>query len=305
MRYDNAEAFRGDLERRLENRAEGDKWRLVVAQRDVAFDRLLARMVAVVPGQWSLAGERALVMRFPERPRNSWNLDIEWPNETYGALDDVPSLVMAHDAGDFFEVGMRQAGGGVTGRESWQRFDVEVSLAGRPFSTISLTLRLYYAPLPTELLLGEDTLGFADVPCVTVATMLLEIQAAEMLRSYISECASGFNPADLDGIRDLALVAAQSGLDADILGAVLRVVFARAGSELPQRMPDPFEGWSEPMRQMAVKAGQPVDFLPGYDGVVALFDPLLSGEVVEGTWDAARQSWQAPGSDDEGFVPPI
>lgn len=294
-----------DLEQRLEDRAEGDDWRLSMAHRDVAFDRLLARIVAAVPGGWSLSGDRALTLRFPERPRKGWDLDIEWPHDRYEALEDVPSLVMDHEAGDFFEVDVEMRGGGSIGRRVWRRFDVQVSLAGQPFSTVSLTLRLDHTPLPTEPLLCEDTLGFAGIPCVTVATVLLEIQAAEMLLSHISECARSLDPRNLDGIRDLALVAAQSGLDADTLKAVLLIVFASEGSELPERMPDLFEGWAEPMRQMAAKAGSPADFLPGYDGVVALFNPLLSGEVTEGTWDAARRSWQAPGPDDEGYLPPL
>jgi hypothetical protein len=231
-------------------------------------------------------------------------MDIEWPGDRYGALDDVASLVMAHEAGDFFEVGVEKRGG-YAGRNVWRRFDVEVWLAGQHFSTISLTFDFRYASLPTEFLLGENTLGFADVPCVTVSTVRLEIQAAEMLLSHVSECARGFNPTNIERIRDLALIAAQSGLDADTLGTVLRVISAREDSVLPQRMPDPFEGWDELMQRMAASAGSPADFLPGYDGVAALFDPLLSGEVTEGTWDAARQSWQAPGSDDGGYVPPF
>lgn len=289
----------------MEDHAEGDNWRLVVAQRDVAFDRLLARIVATVPGRWSLSGNRALALRFPERPRTDWNLDIEWPHDRHEALRDVPSQIMGYEAGDFFEVRVEKRGGGSIGAKAWRRFDVEVSLGGQHFSTVSLTLRLYHAPLPTEFLLGENTLGFAGVSCVTVATVLLEIQAAEMLLSHVSECASGLNPANLDGVRDLALIGARSGLDADTLAAVLRLVFARGGSELPQRMPDPFEGWSESMRQMAKRAGRPGDFLPGYDGVVALFNPLLNGEVEVGTWDAARRSWQVPGSGDGGYVPPL
>lgn len=305
MLYDNAETFRTDLEQRLQDQAEGDDWRLVVAHRGVAFDRLLARIVAAVPGRWSLSGDRALTLRFPERPRKDWNLDIEWPHDSYEDLDDVPSLITGHEAGDFFEFEVERRGGGSTPRHSWQRFDAEASLAGRHFSTISLTLNLDHGPLPTEPLLGEDILSFAGIPCVTVATVLLEIQAAEMLVSHVSECERGLDAANLDRVRDLALIAAQSGLDADILRTVLFLVFADENSTPPERMPNPFEGWCESMRQMAAKAGQPNDFLPGYDGIVALFDPLLSGEVEGGTWDAARRSWEEPGSDAGGYVPPL
>jgi hypothetical protein len=92
--------------------------------------------------------------------------------------------------------------------------------------------------------------------------------------------------------RTTVMIAARSGLDAAMLGEIISQIFKRHDMEPPMGLPHPFDGWAEPMRQMAETAGQPGDFLAGYDGVVALFDPVLSGEVVSGTWDATHRHWQ-------------
>jgi hypothetical protein len=303
MNYEDATTFREDLERRLEKRYGDDRLSLAHARRNIAFERLLARFAVAVPGLWSLSGELALGLRFPERPRKGWTVKIEWPVGGRGAMDDAPFQVMQHDAGDYFELEMHQSGMGVTGRHAWQSFNVEVSLAGQPFSTIWLELGLKYGPLPTERLSTEGALEFAGIDPVEVETVLLEIQAAEILYNHVRKCEDGFNPAKLDDVRDLGLIAARSGLDASVLREVLTQIFARNDSEPPAGLPHPFEGWAEPMRQMAAAAGDPDDFLPGYEGVVALFDPILSGEVPHGTWDATYRSWQAPDSDFDGNLP--
>jgi hypothetical protein len=111
---------------------------------------------------------------------------------------------------------------------------------------------------------------------------------------HVGECENGFGPAKLDDVRDLGLIAARSGLDAAVLREMIGQIFARHEAEPPETLPHPFEGWAEPLRRMAETAGSPGDFLPGYDGVVALFAPVLSGEVTEGTWDATGQCWNNP-----------
>jgi len=75
--------------------------------------------------------------------------------------------------------------------------------------------------LSTERLRTEGPLGFAGIPPVEVETVLLEIQAAELLHDHIGECENSLKPGNVDGVRDLGLIAARSGLDAVIPREVL------------------------------------------------------------------------------------
>ena len=232
-------------------------------------------------------------------------MKIEWPVGQLGAMREMPLRVMEHDAGDCFEFEFAQAGMGVIGGRAWDSFDVQCSLTEVDFSNVPLTLSLEYGALPTEEVLGEDTLSFAGIPPVTVQAVLLEIQAAELLYSHLRACQQGLDPSRLNDLRDLALIAAQSGLDGRALFSLLAQTFARNKTMPPPGLPDPFEGWAEPMRKMAAAAGDPSDFLPGYDGVLALFDPLLRGDVLEGTWDATSRCWREPGSEADEGLPPL
>jgi hypothetical protein len=164
VNYDDAAAFRQDLEQRLEERCGDDGLGLAHARREIVFDRLLARVAAAVPTGWSLSGDFALGLRFPERPRNWWNLDIEWPVGRYGASGEVPALIAQHVAGDFFEIELERSGMGIIGGQAWTHLSAHVSLAQRHFETASVTLGLKYGALPTERLRTEEVLGFAGIP---------------------------------------------------------------------------------------------------------------------------------------------
>lgn len=69
MKYQDAPAFRQALERRLKERAAGEGARLARDRKRVAFDRLLARLVAVAADAWVLKGGFALDLRLTERAR--------------------------------------------------------------------------------------------------------------------------------------------------------------------------------------------------------------------------------------------
>lgn len=296
MDYDDATAFRQDLEQRLEERAGGDKVRFARACADVVFERLLVRFLAVVPGQWSLAGDFALDLRLAGRVRKGRSLNIEWPVGGHSEFREVPFKIARHDPGDLFELELEQSGMGVSGGSAWSHTGVHAFLAGRPFSTVSLEIALRYGQLPTEPVRTDGLLGFAGIEPVEVNAVLLEMQAAEMFYEYCRECETGLNPTRADGLLDIGLIAGRDGLDAANLRGAIDGIFAHKEVEPPTSLPNPFEGWAEPLRQMAQSAGPPAAYLAGYDSATALFDPVLSGEVVEGAWDAGRQRWGDPSS---------
>ncbi len=73
--YATPAAFRQALERRLRRQAEEEGVDLMRFKRQVAFDRLLARIFAEEGGPWALKGGYALELRFAEA-RTTRDIDL-------------------------------------------------------------------------------------------------------------------------------------------------------------------------------------------------------------------------------------
>ena len=137
MKYRDATAFRHALQQRLKDRAGGDGALLARNRKRIAFDRLLARLLAVAQGQWLLKGGFALDLRLATRARSTKDVDIEWRAEEAKLLDVLLDAAN-YDAGDFFELAVERAGVPEDRLGGSQRFRVSASLAGRPFDSFLL-----------------------------------------------------------------------------------------------------------------------------------------------------------------------
>jgi hypothetical protein len=184
VRYEDPTAFRQALEQRLKDRADGDGARLVRDRKRVAFDRLLARLLAVASNQWLLKGGFALDLRLTTRARSTKDIDIEWRAGEEDLLDTLLD-VASHDAGDFFVFAIERAGVPEDRLGGSHRFRVSASLARRLFETFQLDVGFRADdPLETETLRTEDLLGFAGIKPVEVDAVPLELQVAEKLHAY-------------------------------------------------------------------------------------------------------------------------
>ncbi len=76
MRYASAGAFRRALEMRLATHARDSGRSVVRLRKEVAFDRLLARLSAVAPERWVLKGAPALDCFGEKWPRISSLLGV-------------------------------------------------------------------------------------------------------------------------------------------------------------------------------------------------------------------------------------
>ena len=101
MRYRYAAAFRQALERRLKERAAGVGAQVARDRKRVAFDRLLARLVAIAANRWLLESGFALDLRLTERARATKDIDLDWRDREDELLDALLDAA-DHDAGDFF-----------------------------------------------------------------------------------------------------------------------------------------------------------------------------------------------------------
>lgn len=135
MKYRDALAFRQALENRLKSRA-GDGAGLARDRKRVAFDRLLARLLSVAPGQWLLKGGFALDLRLVDRARSTKDIDIDWQADRDTLLE---ALIDASDfdASDFFTFTIERTAVSEDRLGGSHRFRVTASLAGRPFETFT------------------------------------------------------------------------------------------------------------------------------------------------------------------------
>ncbi|HMI81775.1 MAG TPA: nucleotidyl transferase AbiEii/AbiGii toxin family protein [Solirubrobacterales bacterium] len=300
MKYRDEMAFRQALQQRLKDRADGDGTLLVRNRKRVAFDRLLARLLAVAQEQWVLKGGFALDLRLATRARSTKDVDIEWRAEVTELLDVLLDAAN-YDAGDFFEFAIERAGVPEDRLGGSHRFRVSASLAGRSFESFLLDVgfRLDDA-LEAETLRTDDFLGFAEIEPVEVQAVPLELQVAEKLHAYTRVYEGGRISSRTKDLIDLALIAELSQLDAAGLRREIDTIFElRATHAAPASLPLPPAEWAGPFRELAEEVGVPADLEAGHRDAAALVDPILSGEVASGTWDSTQRRWVAEKSSEE------
>src|SRR3954469_12158610 len=141
MKFEDAATFRQSLEQCLQDRAAGDEARLDRFRRHVVFDRLLARLVDIAPGQWALTGGLALDLRLSAHAGISWQLELEWWGDHLSGFQEAPPEIATRDLGDYFEFEIQLSGRGSTGRGGHIHFEAHASLDGSPFESVSLVSR--------------------------------------------------------------------------------------------------------------------------------------------------------------------
>lgn len=293
MRYGTAPAFRRALEDRLKVRAGGDGARIARDRKRVVFDRFLARLVDVAPGEWVLKGGFALDLRLEDRARSTKDIDLAWQTDEDELLDTLID-VATHDLGDFFTFTVERTEEPPERFGGAHRFRVAASLAGRPFETFVLDVGDAHEPVGVEVLTTPDLLGFAGIEPVAVPAIPIAVQVAEKLHAYTRVYEGGRVSSRAKDIVDLALIAQLFALDADQLRLPTEHVFAaRATHEPPLAVPAPPVQWRVPFGQLAQAVGLDRNIDVGHRTVAAMLDPILDHQIQTGTWSPDAQQWVA------------
>jgi hypothetical protein len=261
--YATAGAFRTALEARLDERARRDGVDLHRLRRQVAFDRLLARMFD--PSQpardgWVLKGGYALEMRF-HMARSTKDLDLT-VRSALGHVGDQSSLrerlqlAASMELPDFFTfiVGEEMAELNQA-PEGGARFPVDARLDGRTFVKFHVDLGVGDEVLePLENVEGEDWLGFAGIPAVVVPTLSVEQHWAEKFHAYT-------RPRETPNSRvrdlvDLVLILQHEAPAAERVRTAVDATFQRRGTHsVPDVVPEPSSGWAKPFAALAAECG--------------------------------------------------
>lgn len=194
--YATAGALRDALEIRLLDRAKREVGDLQRLRRQVAFDRLLARMFdpsLAARHCWVLKGGYALEMRFHEA-RSTRDLDFS-VRAGVGSLSHAPGTEALLDhlrsaaqvsLPDFFSF---IVGGAMMtldqAPEGGARFPVDARLDGRTFVSFHVDLGVGDEIIePLDELVGEDWLGFGGIAPAVAPVLSKEQHWAEQLHAY-------------------------------------------------------------------------------------------------------------------------
>lgn len=290
-RFVDEHAFRTSLEQRLLNRARESGRPLDRLRKEVAHQRLLARLTEAAPDAWALKGGLALLARLGDQARATADADANWRSNTED-LENTLDRVSEMDLGDrfSFEIGRPRPLEGEA--EGGLRFPVVAVLDGREFERIHLDINL----LPTDRRATEeirlrDVLDFADIPAPVVRVIPIGQQLAEKLHAFIRSYGNGSSrPRDL---YDMLVIAEQLPVPtARSLSEVCSETFALRDTNWPSELADPPQDWAEAWAGFVDVYGIRWTSLEKAGGALhAFWKHLLSEEITEANWDPDAWRW--------------
>jgi hypothetical protein len=273
--YATAGAFRAALEARLNERARREGIDLGRLRRQVAFDRLLARMFdssQPIRDGWILKGGYALEMRFL-RARSTKDLDLtvrrrEGAVESSASLRERLLIAASVEVPDFFTFEIGEAMADLNqAPDGGARFPVDARLDGRTFIRFHVDLGVGDEVLePLESVAGQDWLGFAGISPVVVPALSIEQHWAEKFHAYT-------RPRDATNSRvrdlvDLVLILDEQQPSLDGARQAVAVTFARRHSHsIPEDMVPPPAAWATPFAELAAECGLDYTSTAAYERV--------------------------------------
>ena len=285
--YATAGALRTALETRLLERSRRDAVDLHRLRRQVAFDRLLARMFdANLPGRdgWVLKGGYALEMRF-HRARATKDLDLTVrvtsigptpPDDLAAALRERLQLAASVELADFFVFNVGEASLELNqAPEGGSRFPIDARLDGRSFVKFHVDLGVGDEVIePVDRIVGDDWLGFAGIPNIAVPTLSAEQHWAEKLHAYTLP-RDGATNSRVKDLVDLVLLIELQAMSPTRIHVAVTTTFARRGTHaVPTDLPPPPSAWERPFTALAAECGIVHTLTSAYENVVAYWRSL-------------------------------
>lgn len=286
--YATPEAFRQALEARLRTRAQMEGLDLSWLRRQVAFERLLARIFSREDSLWMLKGGYGMELRLRDRARTTRDIDLTItdleqlqlaaeasPQEPLSdiAYDNLQELA-AIDLSDYFQYTISRptpikaipAGG--------MSCSVTCRIGGRVFEEFPIDIALGNsgASNPT-FVSGKGFLEFASIATPTYRIMSAAQQIAEKLHAYTYPWQDRDNTRVKD-LADLVLLFATESLDRDEVHAGIVATFTyRNTHPLPEQLPPPPDSWQEPYAELANRLNLPARTLDeAYDYLCQTWD---------------------------------
>ncbi len=268
-RYATAAAFRRALEDRLQDIAGKESVDLQRLRRQVAFDRLLARLFQAAQPRalpWVLKGGYAMELRI-KAARTTKDIDLTMRSvfSSGEKKDDKKNLAVleklqeaaAFSSDDFFVYTIGEPISDLDAAPyGGARFPVEARLDGRVFVGFHLDVGIGDAVMePLEVIEGRDWLGFAGIASPSLYMIPREQQFAEKLHAYTLPRHGAANTRVRDLV-DMVLLIQSGTLTNDKVAEAIRVTFERRKTHaLPNTLPVPPAEWQKPYEALARECG--------------------------------------------------
>ncbi len=260
-KYKTATAFLMALSDRLKNKSKDEKVDIQRLRRQVAFDRLLARLFHIEPSPWVLKGGYAMELRV-SHPRATKDVDLAMRTGFFETLpSEDPNMTIlkelrtrgSEDLNDFF---IFQISEPIMGLEAapygGARFSVEALVDGRLFSKFHLDVGLGDDLIePVDIVIGEDWLDFADLHTKGIPALSVNQQFAEKLHTYTLP-REGRKNSRVKDLVDMTLLLRSGKLKKEkVIEAIERTFKRRATHEIPHKLLSPPSEWKEPFSRLA------------------------------------------------------
>jgi hypothetical protein len=238
-KYDNPKAFRAALEDRLNRISKSEGTDILRLRRQVAFDRLLARVFSSPSAPWVLKGGYAMQLRV-NSARATKDIDLAMrevkllsqnEDDRISALLELLRAEARKDLGDFFSFSI---GPSIIELEAapygGSRFLIECKVDGRNFEKFHLDVGIGDVWIePLEQLLSKDYLSFAGISPETVPAIPKEQQFAEKLHAYTLPRPEDRPNSRVKDLIDMNLLI-QDGMKLDLLKSALTATYKRRGT---------------------------------------------------------------------------
>jgi hypothetical protein len=289
-KYATAAAFRRALEDRLTDISKKDGVDLQRLRRQVAFDRLLARLFYGGKDHslpWVLKGGYAMELRIKAaRTTKDIDLTMRIAPQATGKKDGKQNLVVlgklqeaaAFTIDDFFVFTIGEPISDLDAAPyGGARFPVNVRLDGRVFVGFHLDVGIGDGVMePLEVIEGRNWLGFADIASPLLYMIPREQQFAEKLHAYTLPRKSAVNTRVRDLV-DMVLLIRSSTMSQKIVSDAIRLTFERRKTHMLRNdLPVPPGEWQKPYAALARECGLSESVDGAFEILRIFTEPILN-----------------------------
>jgi hypothetical protein len=298
--YATPAAFRAALADRLKTRSGATNFAVPELQRQVAYDRLLARVFSAPDAdRWVLKGAVSLLARL-DASRHSKDVDLAWREGPDRAeAERAFRLAADRDLGDFFYFGLSAAVELADGKGV--RIAVASDLGGRLYSSFSVDIvagvAMVGSPDRVGALVPLDVPGLVN-PEYWAYPVIDHVadKVAACLETRVRQSGQVVHSTRFKDLVDLVVIGLSETLDAGALGVAIRSELARRSIDVPPEFAVPSSSWA-PGYEARAKEASGLGELRYFDAAIAfvksIVDHVLAGTARD-SWDPARRCWVEP-----------
>lgn len=278
MKYMTASDFRRTLIDHLGNRARREGVSVNRLQKQVAFERFLARLFHGGKERWVLKGGYALELRLSGIARATRDLDLNVPPPLTQDLIEELQEAASLNLGDYFEfiVAVPAKRAELVGPPlGGYRLGVETYLAGRLFDRFPLDVgqgdQVVREP---DVVRGQVDLTFAGLSIPSFPVYPLEDHFAEKLHAFTTPREI---PTRVKDLVDMLLLMDLGLRPSELLLRSLQGTFERYGRHaLPAKLPEPPSAWRDVFAQLCNEVGmRDADLTKTYSRLQAFVDEVV------------------------------